>query len=112
VLIIRRKSEGLLGGLWEFPGGKVKEDEDAEQACIREMKETLRLLVKISSYVTRVKHEYTHFKIVMDVFRCKYISGKIKLNGPVDYRWITLREIGRYPFPKSNHKFIPLLKST
>lgn len=110
VLIARRKSEGLLGGLWEFPGGKIKKKENAEQTCIREIKEEVNLNVKIDSFITRVRHAYTHFKIVLDVFGCTYVSGRVKLNGPVDYRWIRLNEIDAYPFPKANLKFIPLLE--
>jgi A/G-specific adenine glycosylase len=112
VLITRRKPEGLLGGLWEFPGGKVRKGESAETACIREIKEEVNLSVKIASFLTRVKHAYTHFKIRVDVFCCKYITGDVRLKGPVDYQWIELNEIEQYPFPKANHKFIPLLKET
>jgi len=109
MLITRRKPEGLLGGLWEFPGGKVGENESPETACIREIEEEVNLRVEIDTYVTRVKHAYTHFKILMDVFSCRHVSGKVKLNGPVDFRWITPHEIDRFPFPKANHKFIPLI---
>ncbi|MDF1591466.1 MAG: A/G-specific adenine glycosylase [Desulfobacterales bacterium] len=110
VLITRRKSEGLLGGLWEFPGGKIKKKEDAQETCIREIKEEVNLNIKIDSFITRVRHAYTHFKIVLDVFCCSYLSGRVKLNGPVDYRWIRLGEIDDYPFPKANRRFIPLLE--
>ncbi|MDM8542558.1 A/G-specific adenine glycosylase [Desulfococcaceae bacterium HSG9] len=106
LLITRRADHGLLGGLWEFPGGKVCKHETAENACIREIREEVNLEVKILSYITQVKHAYTHFKIVMDVFHCLYLSGKVKLNSPVDYKWITSDEISNYPFPKANHKFI------
>lgn len=109
MLITRRKPEGLLGGLWEFPGGKVAKDESPESACVREIMEEVNLNVNVVSYITRVKHAYTHFKIHLDVFACQYISGNVKLNGPVDFRWITLQEIDQFPFPKANHKFIPLL---
>jgi len=111
VLITRRKPSGLLGGLWEFPGGKVRRRETAEEACIREMREEVNLLVEIIGFLTQIKHGYTHFKIVMDVFRCRYRSGEVVLRGPADYRWITIDEIDQYPFPKANHKFIPLLKA-
>jgi A/G-specific adenine glycosylase len=104
VLITQRKPDGLLGGLWEFPGGKIRIDEDPERACIREIKEEVNLTVAIDSYVTRVKHAYTHFKIIVDVFCCRFVSGKVKLNGPVDYRWIRLKQIDEFPFPKANHK--------
>ena len=109
VLITRRKPEGLLGGLWEFPGGKVRKNETAETACAREIKEEVNLIVTVSDYLTRVKHAYTHFKIVMDVFQCRYVSGSVKLNGAVDFKWIRLKDIDHLPFPKANHKFIPLL---
>jgi len=109
-LITKRKEKGLLGGLWEFPGGKIKNGETAQQACIREIKEEVNLEVEVLSHLTQVKHAYTHFKIVMEVFRCRYVSGRIKLNGAVDYRWIKFTEIEKYPFPKANHKFIPLLQ--
>jgi A/G-specific adenine glycosylase len=110
VLITRRRPAGLLGGLWEFPGGKVQGGETAERACVREIKEELNLSVEIIGFLTRIKHAYTHFRIVMDVFRCRYLSGEVLLKGPIDYRWITIDEIDQYPFPGANHKFIPLLK--
>jgi A/G-specific adenine glycosylase len=46
----------------------------------------------------------------MDVFCCSYLRGRVKLNGPADYRWITLEKLDEYPFPKANHKFFPELK--
>ena len=110
ILITQRKPEGLLGGLWEFPGGKISEDEEPQAACIREIKEEVNLTVTIDSYITRVRHAYTHFKIIVDVFCCRFVSGKVKLNGPVDFRWIRLNQIDEFPFPKANHKFIPLLE--
>ena len=109
VLITRRKAEGLLGGLWEFPGGKIKEGESAQGACIREIKEEVNLDVQIDRHLVQVKHAYTHFRIVMEVFCCKYVSGRVYLRGPAAFRWIRLAEYKNYPFPKANHKFIPLL---
>lgn len=111
VLITQRKADGLLGGLWEFPGGKVKSDETAEAACVREIHEEVGLSVENVEFLTRVKHAYSHFRIIVDVFCCHYHAGEVILNGPVDYRWIRLDEIDQYPFPRANHKFIPLLKA-
>ena len=108
-LITRRASEGLLGGLWEFPGGKINAGETASHACVREIFEETGLVVDVMTHLTRVKHAYTHFKIEMDVFFCRWLSGDVVLNGPVDSRWISLEEIASYPFPGANHKFIPLL---
>jgi A/G-specific adenine glycosylase len=110
VLITQRKPEGLLGGLWEFPGGKIRKEETSEAACLREIQEEVNLKIKIENYLTQVKHAYTHFKIIMDVFCCKYIAGRVRLNGPVAHRWISLDKIDAYPLPKANHKFLPKLE--
>lgn len=110
VLITRRSTEGLLGGLWEFPGGKIKTGETAPAACIREIKEEVNLTVSIREHLARVKHAYSHFKIVMDVFCCDYVAGRVKLSGPAAFRWIRPAEIDRFPVPGANHKFIPKLK--
>ncbi|MCF8143476.1 MAG: A/G-specific adenine glycosylase [Deltaproteobacteria bacterium] len=110
VLITRRKSEGLLGGLWEFPGGKIREGEMPETACVRELKEEANLTIKVDSPLCSIRHAYTHFRIVMDVFCCSHVSGRVRLNGPVDHRWISLRRLEDYPFPRANHKFMPRLQ--
>jgi A/G-specific adenine glycosylase len=110
ILITRRAREGLLGGLWEFPGGKIETGEDPARACLREIKEEVNLDVTIDAYLTQVRHAYTHFSVVMQVFRCRYVSGTVKLKGPEDYRWVTLEELKRFPFPKANLKFMHLLE--
>lgn len=110
ILITQRKPEGHLGGLWEFPGGKVRENETPEQACIRELKEEVNLDISVDSFLTRIKHAYTHFKIVMDIFNCTFVSGTLKLNGPVDYRWVTAGQLDLYPFPGADRKFMHMIK--
>jgi len=112
MLVTRRTPDGFLGGLWEFPGGGIEPGESPEDACVREIGEETGISVEIGSHLTRIRHAYTHFRIVADVYLCRYRNGRMKLDGPIDYRWITLNEIDRYPFPKANHKFIPLLRET
>ncbi|WDP90589.1 MAG: A/G-specific adenine glycosylase [Desulfobacter sp.] len=109
VLITRRKLDGLLGGLWEFPGGKVEKGETAGQACIREILEETGIKAETAAFLTRISHAYTHFKIKMDVFYCNYLSGRVTLNGPIDHRWAAIDELRNYPFPKANLKFMPLI---
>ena len=110
VLITRRQPDGLLGGLWEFPGGGIEDGETSQEACIREIREEVGLIVQIDSFLTRIKHAYTHFRIEMDVYLCHVKSGRVTLNGPVDYRWVNLAELADFPFPKANLKFIPTLR--
>ncbi len=110
ILITRRKEEGLLGGLWEFPGGKIGTGETAADACVREITEEVNLAVSVTEHLARVKHAYSHFRIIMDVYLCKFREGAVELNGPVDFRWISLLEIDRYPYPAATHKILPLVK--
>jgi A/G-specific adenine glycosylase len=110
LFITQRAPQGLLGGLWEFPGGKLQPGEDAASACIREIQEETGLRVEVVEPLARVHHAYTHFKIRMDVFICRFAGGRVRLRGPVASRWIAMEEIDSYPFPKANHKFLPELR--
>ena len=106
VLIVQRPLDGLLGGLWEFPNGQVEKSENTEQACIRHISEVANLSVSDIKSLTRVRHAFTHFKIVVDVFECNYVSGEVVLNGPIDAKWVKLSELKDYPLPRATHKIL------
>lgn len=111
LLICRRREDGLLGGLWEFPGGGVEQGETSKAACVREIREEVKLNVTVESFLTKVTHAYSHFRMEMDVFLCRFVSGRVQLNGPVDFAWVRPDDLSRYPFPGANNKFIPMLLS-
>jgi len=109
VLIVQRPLDGLLGGLWEFPNGQIGENETVENACIRYITEVVNLSVTNLKYLTRVKHAFTHFKIIVDVFQCEYLSGEVTLSGPIDAKWVKLDALQDYPLPRATHKFLDKL---
>ena len=110
-LITLRPPKGLLGGLWEFPGGKQKAGESLKNCLKREIREELSIDIKVKELLISVKHAYTHFRITLHVFECQYISGKIQLQGCDDYRWITSAELDDFAFPGADRKVIKLLES-
>lgn len=108
-LIGKRPSEGFLGGLWEFPGGKVQAGETHQQALIRECREELGIEIKPGGLVAVAKHAYTHFKVTLNVYRCLIVSGTPAPGVHTELRWVAPADFTAYPFPKGNHKFLPLL---
>lgn len=106
ILISQRPSKGLLGGLWEFAGGKQETGESITDCVQREIKEELGISVKVQSEIATVDHAYTHFKITLHAHECKYISGTPKTIGCQDWKWIKPHELRDYAFPSANQPII------
>jgi len=105
--IQKRKQKSLLGGLWEFPGGKVEKGESIEDALKRELKEECDVDPIIHSKAGVVKHIFSHFSIDLNVFHC-FIDGQTPKT-ELPNTWITPKEIKQYPFPAANHKLFKIL---
>lgn len=110
ILIDKRPAKGLLGGLWEFPGGKVEPDETIEACIKREIKEELGIEIEVGDHLMTIDHAYTHFKVTLNVYHCRYISGEPQPIECEEIRWVTLDEIDQFPFPKANEKIIQELR--
>jgi len=110
LFIQKRPSKGHLGGLWEFPGGKAEPGESPEAALVRECKEELHTDIQIKKKLALVHHAYTHFKIHMSVFICSLKRNRAPLDANSESLWISIDQLKKFPFPKANHKFFPLLK--
>jgi A/G-specific adenine glycosylase len=108
-LIAQRPFEGLLGGLWEFPGGKRKPGETLPECLRRELIEELAIEVDVGALLTVVQHAYTHFRITLHAFHCQLARGHPRKLGCVDWAWITLDDIDGYAFSAADHKIIAAL---
>jgi A/G-specific adenine glycosylase len=109
-LITLRPPRGLLGGLWEFPGGKLEPGEDLKTCLRREIREELGIGVRVRGLLVSVPHAYTHFKITLHAFECAYAGGRIRPRGCDDYRWIAQCDLDRFAFPGADRKVIQLLR--
>ena len=108
-LITQRRPTATLPLLWEFPGGRVEENESDEQALARELKEEMEIAVDVRDRVIHVQHSYPHYDIDFRVYRCRLVSGEIK-NGKVhDHRWVTPQDMDKYEFPAADEKTVALL---
>ena len=111
-LIAQRPLDGLLGGLWEFPGGKQETNETLPQTLVREIQEELAIKIVAGDFLTSVKHAYTHFRITLHTFHAYYLSGKPQHLGVADHAWVTLPDLDRYAFAVTDRKIITALKRT
>jgi A/G-specific adenine glycosylase len=102
VLIARRPEGKLLGGMWEFPGGK-RESGEALTACLRrEIKEELGVTVRVRERILQVEHAFSHFRITLHVFRCDGLRGAPKPIAAAEVRWVGIRNLRRFPMGKAD----------
>ena len=110
LLIARRPPDGMLGGLWEFPGGKRQPDESLVACLKREIREELGIEIAVEGPVTTVRHAYTHFRITLHAFYCRHIGGEPQAIECAGWAWATLEELDQYAFPVTDRKIIAVLR--
>jgi len=96
--LLARRSTGdpNVMGKWEFPGGKVKENELEERAIEREIKEEFELDIKAIRFITNNVCEYPTKTVDLRLYECKYISGEFNLHDHSEYKYLTVDEILSY----------------
>ncbi len=110
ILIDRRRPEGLLGGLWEFPGGKIEPGETIEECIKREIQEELGIEIEVGDRLITIDHAYSHFRVTLTVHHCRHLAGVPQPIECDEIRWVTLDEIDQFPFPKANTQIIAALR--
>ena len=112
LLIAQRPQDGMLGGLWEFPGGKLEPQDDNLPACLRrEIDEELGIVIEVGAQVAKVQHAYTHFRITLYAFHARHVGGEPQALGCAAWRWVNLDELDDYPFPVTDRKIIAALRA-
>jgi mutator protein MutT len=106
ILIDKRKAGGAMGGLWEFPGGKIEAGETTIDCILREIKEELDIEISVGDLLIEIEHTYPTFQVILTVHNCKYLSGKPQPIECDEIHWVEPHELDRYEFPAANIQII------
>lgn len=102
LLIAQRREADMLGGMWEFPGGKCEPGEKMSACVARELMEELGITVATGSHVITVKHAYSHFTMNLHAYWAFIIKGTPKPLACDAIKWVSLKRIDQYPMSKAD----------
>lgn len=112
VLLAQRPPGKSMAGLWEFPGGKLEEDETPEEALIRELAEELGIETKVACLapLTFASHAYDDFHLIMPLFVCRRWWGIVQPQEGQVLKWVRSEKLRDYPMPEADIPLIPILR--
>ncbi len=92
-ILLTQRGYGEYKDKWEFPGGKIEENETKEETIIREIKEELDASIKVEKFLTKVEYDYTSFYLKMNVFITSLTSSHLLFKEHESYKWINVSEL-------------------
>jgi len=112
VLLAQRPANKGMGGLWEFPGGKIEAGESPEAALIRELREELSIEVQATCLApfTFASHAYAEFHLLMPLYLCRRWEGIPQPMEASALKWVRPRELANYPMPPADLPLVPMLR--
>lgn len=100
VLVTRRPEAGLLGGMWEFPGGKLEAGETLPEGLRREIREELGVEIIVGEPFGVYRHAYTHFKVTLHAFHCQIAQGEPQTLHHSALAWCAPAQLSELPMGK------------
>lgn len=110
ILIDRRRPSGVLGGFWEFPGGKIETGETVIECIKREIWEELGIVIEVGKHLITIAHTYAHLNVTLIVHHCQYIEGVPQPIECDEIRWVNLAQLDEFNFPEANFQIIAALR--
>lgn len=97
-VLLAKRSTGDINvlGKWEFPGGKVEQDENEFDAIEREIKEEFELTIKAKEFLINNVCEYPTKVVDLRLYKCDYVSGEFNLHDHSEYKWVDKEELLEY----------------
>ncbi len=105
-----RRKYGEYRGFYEFPGGKIEENETPEQALIRECYEELNILIQINRFFTTITHQYDDFVLTLDLYICSFQDDNFSLRVHDDVQWVDQYTLDSLPWIAADVQLLPQLK--
>jgi 8-oxo-dGTP diphosphatase len=112
LLIAQRHADAHLGGLWEFPGGKLEAGETFEQSLARELLEELGVAVSVGPLFETVSHAYPEKTIHLKFFLCRLDRGEPQPLGCAALRWVSQAELDEHAFPAADAGLLEKILAT
>ena len=109
-LIAQRPLESMLGGLWEFPGGKRLPGEELRDCLRREIEEELGVEIEVGELLCAIDHTFTHFHMTLYAFDCRIVHNEPRCLGCLDVRWVSLDDAGAFAFPVADQRILAFLR--
>ena len=97
-LIANRSFEDNSQGVWEFPGGKVEENETFTSALVREIKEELSLKIKVGNMIATIDLNKTDKNIFVHYYFAIILSGQISLNVHSEFKWVPHNQLKNFTY--------------
>ena len=111
LLITQRHTHAHLGGLWEFPGGKLEPGETFEACLARELREELGVEIAVGELVQSLSHAYPEKTVHLRFFRCQWVRNEPRPLGCAAFKWVSAGELATFPFPAADARLLDLLRS-
>lgn len=109
-LIAQRPYESMLGGLWEFPGGKRRPGEDLLNCLQREIHEEIGIDIQVGELLCTIDHDFTHFHMTLYAYQCRWSGGDPRCLGCLAIQWVTIGDLEAFAFPVADQKIISFLR--
>ncbi len=110
VLIAQRRQTDMLGGLWEFPGGKLKPNETIKECIARELKEEMGLNIVVGDFLLTIRHTYSHFTMTLHTYWAKITSGRPHRIECADYAWVKIQDLRNFAYSKADLYIVEKLR--
>ena len=111
ILAARRPFNKSLGGLWEFPGGKLETGEKPQEALRREIMEELKCKVEVGEFITNSIYAYDFATISLSTYFCTIIKGNLQPSEHIDLKWLKFNQLNDVRWTTAGYKTINILNS-